>query len=98
MTPTIYDQKNNGAFRKEYRYVVEGIFGWNFIPDNVEEACIILINDFFNKDKSWRNRYVKKIQTFDWTFEFSEEAFVGTGNDYADQLLNPYVINGMIVV
>lgn len=96
--PTIYDQNYSGAFKRDYRYVVKGSFGWTSIPDNVEEACITLINDFFNKDRSWRNRYVKKIQTFDWTFEFSGEAFSGTGNAYADQLLNPYVINGMIVV
>lgn len=96
--PTIYDQNYSGAFKKEYRYVVKGKFGWTSVPDNVEEACIILINDFFNKDLAWRNRYVKKIQTFDWTFEYMEDAHRGTGNYYADMLLQPYVLSGMIVV
>lgn len=96
--PTIYDQKYGGAFKKDYRYVVKGKFGWESVPDNVEEACIILINDFFNKDLAWRNRYVSKIQTFDWTFEYMEDAHRGTGNYYADMLLQPYVLSGMIVV
>jgi len=96
--PTIYDQGYSGAFKKDYRYVVTGKFGWTYVPDNVEEACIILINDFFNQDKAWRNRYVSKIQTFDWSFEFAEDAHRGTGNLYADQLLQPYVLTGMIVV
>lgn len=95
---TIYDQNYSGAFKKDYRYIVKGTFGWESIPDNVEEACIILINDFFNKDSAWRNRYVSKIQTFDWTFEYMEDAHRGTGNYYADMLLQPYVLSGMIVV
>lgn len=98
VSPTVYDQQYSGAFKKEYRYIVKGNFGWKSVPDNVEEACIILINDFFNKDLAWRNRYVSKIQTFDWTFEYMEDAHRGTGNYYADMLLQPYVLNGMIVI
>lgn len=39
----------------------------------------------------------KNISTFDWKFEFMEDAHRGTGNLYADQLLAPYVTNGMVV-
>jgi hypothetical protein len=94
--PTINDIGYSGAFRKDARYAVQGRFGWSSVPDNVEEACIILINDFFAKDTVWRNKYVKNISSFDWRFEFMEDAHRGTGNYYADALLSPYVLNGMV--
>lgn len=93
--PTINDGYY-GAFKKDYRYAVQGRFGWPSVPDNVEEACIILIQQFFEKDTAWRNKYVKNISAFDWQFEFMEDAHRGTGNLYADQLLLPYVITGMV--
>lgn len=94
--PSINDIGPNGAFRKDARYAVQGRFGWTAVPDNVEEACIILIKQFFEKDTDWKNRYVKSISTFDWKFDFMEDAHRGTGNLYADQLLQPYVITGML--
>lgn len=94
--PSIVNYGNSGAFKKDYRYAVQGRFGWSSVPDNVEEACIILIKQFFEKDTAWRNKYVKNISAFDWKFEFMEDAHRGTGNLYADQLLLPYVITGMV--
>jgi hypothetical protein len=94
--PSYMDYSPGGAFQKDYRYAVQGRFGWSSVPDNVEEACIILIKQFFEKDTSWRNKYVKNISAFDWKFEYMEDAHRGTGNLYADQLLLPYVITGMV--
>jgi len=94
--PTINDLGSSGAFKKDYRYSVQGRFGWSSVPDNVEEACIILIKQFFDQDRAWKDKYVKNISTFDWKFEFMEDAHRGTGNLYADQLLSPYVLNGMV--
>lgn len=96
--PTVNDISYHGAFKKDYRYTVQGRFGWPSVPDNVEEACIILIKQFFEKDTAWRNKYVKNISAFDWQFEYMEDAHRGTGNLYADQLLLPYVINGMMAI
>jgi len=94
--PTINDQGFSAAFKKDRRYSVQGRFGWSSIPDNVEEACIILIKQFFDQDRAWKDKYVKNISTFDWKFEFLQDAHKGTGNLYADQLLSPYVLNGMV--
>lgn len=94
--PTINDYNYRGAFKKDARYSVQGRFGWPSVPDNIEEACIVLIGQFFEKDTAWRNKYVKGINTFDYKFEYMEDAHRGTGNLYADQLLLPYVITGMV--
>jgi hypothetical protein len=98
MVPPSINDSYNGAFIKDVRYRVQGKFGWAEVPDNVEQAAIQLIGDYFSKDRIWTNKYLKTIKTFDWQFEYGSDAYTGTGNAYADQLLYPYVINSMVVI
>jgi hypothetical protein len=56
------------------------------------------MQQYFEKDRAWKDKYVKNISTFDWKFEFLDKAHTGTGNLYADQLLDQYVVNGMVVI
>jgi hypothetical protein len=95
--PSVNSRSNSGTFKKDFRYVVDGVFGWQYVPDNVREACKILMQQYFEQDRAWKDKYVKNISTFDWKFEFMEDAHRGTGNLYADQLLAPYITNGMVV-
>lgn len=97
MVPPSYVD-STGAFKKDVRYRIQGKFGWDDVPENVEEACTILVREYFSKDNTWRNKYVKKLSAFDWDIEYNSEVFRGTGNLYADQLLQPYVITGMVVI
>lgn len=98
MVPLSINDTGNGAFINGGTYRVAGRYGWDQVPGEVELACIELMKDFFSKDKEWRNKYIKSIQTFDWQFQYDTSAFSGTGNNYADQLLLPYVTNKMVVI
>ena len=88
--PSIND--SYGVFQKNVAYRVQGRFGWEKVPDDVELAAIELMKDYFTKDKTWKNKYIKNISTFDWDFEYTSEAYAGTGNAYADRLLTEYVM------
>ena len=88
--PSIYDY--SGVFKSNVPYKVQGRFGWEKVPDAVELAAIELMKDYFAKDTVWRNKYIKNISTFDWDFEYTSEAYAGTGNAYADRLLADYVM------
>ena len=88
--PSIHD--GSGVFRNSVSYQVQGRFGWERVPDAVELAAIELMKDYFAKDTVWRNKYIKNISTFDWDFEYTSEAYAGTGNAYADRLLADYVM------
>lgn len=88
--PSIND--SSGIFRSDTQYKVQGRFGWERVPDDVELAGIELMRDYFAKDRTWRNKYIKNISTFDWDFEYTSEAYSGTGNAYADRLLADYVM------
>jgi hypothetical protein len=94
--PSIHD--SSGTFNLGYRYKVYGSFGYTDIPDEVESATIELMQDFFSKDNLWRKKYVNKISTFDWDFEYGSGATSGTGNLYADQLLSDYVLSKVLLI
>jgi len=96
--PSINDTYDGMAFGRYVRYRVEGRYGWEEVPNNVQLACVELMKDYFAKDTVWRNKYVKNIQTFDWQFEYAGDAYSGTGNQLADKLLNPYVLTQMVVI
>jgi len=96
-TPTI-NALQGDPFLNGMRYKIEGAFGYEDVPDNVEQAAIQLMGDYFSKDKLWTNKYVKRVQTFDWQFEYNSEVYKGTGNAYADSLLYPYVLSNMLVI
>ena len=98
LIPPSINDSYYGAFQKDVKYRVEGKFGWQEVPDNVEQAAIQLVEDYFSKDRVWTNKYLKNIKTFDWQFEYASDAYRGTGNAYADQLLYPYVISSMVVI
>ncbi len=94
--PTIND--STGMFSKNTVYRVQGRYGWETVPDEVEIACIELMRDYFSKDKEWRNKYLTSLQTFDWQFEYSPNSYTGTGNVYVDQILSSYVLTQMVVI
>lgn len=96
--PTINDMYAGQAFREGIRYRVVGKFGWDYVPDQVEQACIQLMGHYFGKDRMWADRYLKNVSTFDWDFEYSDEAFKGTGCAYADKLLSNFVISSALLI
>lgn len=94
--PSIHD--SSGVFQSGVPYKIQGRFGWEKVPDNVELAAIELMKDYFSKDTMWRNKYVKSISTFDWDFEYTGDAYTGTGNAYADNLLADYVLTTKVEI
>lgn len=98
MVPPSINDISAGVFRSGSVYKVQGRYGWDSVPDDVELATIELMKDYFSKDKSWRNKYIRSVQSFDWNFEYNTSAFVGTGNLYVDQILLPYVLTQMVVI
>lgn len=98
MAPPSINDIGFGAFSKNYMYRVEGRYGWSEVPDDVQIACVELMKDYFSKDMVWRSKYVHSVQSFDWHFEYNTEAYRGTGNVYADQILLPYVLTQLMVI
>ncbi len=98
MVPPSINYSGSGMFFKDYTYRVQGRYGWEKVPDEIEIACVELMRDYFSSDKMWRNKYFKNVKTFDWNFEYNGDSFMGTGNLYVDKLLDAYVLTQMVVI
>jgi len=98
MVPPSINYSEGGSFIKDHAYRVQGRYGWDNVPDDVEQACIQLMGHFFDKDRAWKDQYIKSISTFDWQFDYSSDVNSGTGCAYADKLLSGYVLNQMVVI
>jgi hypothetical protein len=98
LVPPSINDRGYGAFIKNYSYRVQGKFGWESVPDEVEQACLQLMGHYFDKDRYWKDQYLKSVQTFDWKFEYTSDISRGTGCAYADKLLSSYVLNQMVVI
>lgn len=98
LVPPSINDSYNGAFAKDLTYKIYGQFGWSYLPNEIENACIELMKDYFSRDRIWRNKYIKSISTFDWDFEYTADAHKTTGNLYVDNILSDYVVNHMVVI
>jgi hypothetical protein len=85
-------------FRVGARYEITGEWGYYSVPADVEEAAMLLANDYACGDNLYRDRYLDSMKSGDWTMVFNSGAFRGTGNVRADQLLEPYRRQGMIII
>ena len=95
--PTGYLQ-SGGRFVEGYTYEVMGEFGYRVVPDDVTMCANMLVDDWFCKDKAWREKYATKITNGDWSVEINTRAFSGTGNSIVDATLSDYMWHRMVVV
>lgn len=79
-------------------YTIEGIWGYNDIPGDVKQAARLIAQDYSCDESLWRERYIDSVRAGDWRFEFNAQAFTGTGNVQADQILAGYRRATMVVV
>lgn len=80
------------VFNRDVRYSVDGVWGWEEVPDAIREATKLLIGDYSEMDSAYRDRYLDSLTSPDWRIQFHSGAFKQTGNIRADQLLNEYVL------
>ena len=85
-------------FKSGKQYEAWGQFGYKRVPDDVSSCAKMLVDDFLCHDRSWREKYVKKLSNGDWGVEFDGRVFSGTGNSIVDAILSDYVWHRMIVI
>lgn len=85
-------------FRVGAKYVIDGEWGFYSVPDDVRQAALLLAKDFGTGENLYRDRYLDFIKAGDWNFQFTSGAYRGTGNARADQLLEPYRRQTMVII
>ena len=86
------------AFRDGWNYTVEGQFGFESVPREIEECAIMLVNDYLCSDSAWRRKYITDIKTSDWNISFGSGSTKGTGNAIVDTILDGFARHSMVVI
>jgi hypothetical protein len=80
----------SNKFRENTTFSISGDFGWQYVPDNVNQASMLLLADAMNDDSSYRRHGFKSVDLDVVKFEMKDSFYESTGNIDADILLMDY--------
>jgi hypothetical protein len=87
-----------GRFRDKSRYKFQGQLGYKYVPEDIKLASMMLVGDILANDYNWRNKYLKKINLSEISFEMAGGAFNGTGNVTVDNILDQYRNVNIVII
>ena len=79
-------------FDKQSVYRVEGDFGWRFVPNNIEQAADLLLEDMMNDDSIYRRHGIYSADMDVLKIQTGQNFYESTGNIDADILLMYYTL------
>lgn len=77
-------------FSSGFEYLIDGDFGYRSVPEDVQEACELLIQDISSNSTRYSNRYISEFDNREFKIKFTDGYQSGTGNLIADKLLSKY--------
>lgn len=77
-------------FFSGYEYVVDGDFGWKVIPQDIQDASEMLVQDIANDSLRYVNRYIESFDNDDFKIKFAKNWSSSTGNRVVDRILERY--------
>lgn len=86
-------------FFSGYDYLVDGDFGYKVVPEDIQEACELIMQDIANDNMRYMNRYIEEFDNNEFKVKFGKGTVTGTGNMIADKILSGYknrIIPGVI--
>ena len=87
-----------GRFRQHARYKFYGEIGWTYVPQDIKYCAIKLAGNILSHDAQWRERYLKKVNLSEISFELADGAFNGTGDVIVDSILDNYRNTGIVII
>jgi hypothetical protein len=80
----------DGIFEKDVQYRIVGIFGYAYIPPDIEQATALLVEDYLCADASVRNKNISKLSNDSYDITYATSAAQGSGNLIVDAILARY--------
>jgi hypothetical protein len=77
-------------FPDGYEYLVLGDFGWRTIPQDIQEACELLMQDLSRNNLRYATRYIESFDNEDFKIKFQKDYSTNTGNMIVDKILSKY--------
>lgn len=98
-SPVWATRYNGPDFPSGYDYVIEGDFGYPFIPEDIQEASELLIQDITTGNMRFTNRGISEFDNKEFRIKYAPGTESGTGNKTVDKILDNYrsrIIPGVI--
>jgi hypothetical protein len=77
-------------FGDGYEYLIQADFGWRTIPQDIQEACELLIQDLSRNNLRYATRYIESFDNEDFKIKFTQGYATTTGNMLVDKILSKY--------
>jgi hypothetical protein len=79
-----------GVFKKDHAYRIDGIWGWDYIPADIEQATALLVEDYLCNDFNIRNKNIAELSNDSYDIKYGLDFATGTGNLAVDNLIAHY--------
>jgi hypothetical protein len=79
-----------GVFKKDHAYRIDGIWGWDYIPADIEQATALLVEDYLCNDFNIRNKNIAELPNDSYDIKYGSDFATGTGNLAVDNLIAHY--------
>lgn len=73
-----------------YEYLIDADFGWRVIPQDIQEASQLLIQDIVDDNLRYVNKYIESFDNDDFKIKFSKNWTATTGNRIVDRILEKH--------
>lgn len=87
-----------GVFKKDFAYKIDGIWGWEYIPADIEQATALLVDDYLCNDFNIRNKNIVELENDSYNLKYGPDFATGTGNLTVDNLIAKYKETRYMVV
>jgi hypothetical protein len=77
-------------FADGFEYLLDAEFGYVVIPQDIQEACELLIQDMKTGSNKYINQYIESFDNEDFKIKFSQGVASQTGNKIVDNILKKY--------
>ena len=89
--PTVWKNRySTPIFIDGYDYEVTGVAGFKFVPEDVKEACELLIQDIIAGNLKYVQKNIQQFSNTEFSITFTKGFADGTGNSIVDNLLARY--------
>ena len=79
-------------FKVKTTYSVLGDYGWQYVPENVKQAAILILADMMNDDSAYRRHGFYAVDLDIVKLQGKQSFYESTGNIDADTLLMDYTL------
>lgn len=89
-----YNRLDRPLFKSGWDYIFEVDAGWPVIPQDIQDAALLLINDIVCGNNRYYNKYISSVKG-PININYFPQVISGTGNLLVDNILSKYVLESI---